>query len=377
MVTVMQFISTGMGDGGAESLVRDYALNLDKSKFRVIVVTLSPLIKNSGNCKLLIDNNVEIIPLYTNNIVYDSWIKNKIWNRFYDKDYVTQKLKSIIEEYHVTVIHAHLRVLNYLKSASKVIEGIKLYYTIHNEIDKALSPTRYTNPKQELAYLIKNNGLRVITLHDLMRQEINQMYGIDNSVVVHNGIDLLRFSKIDEFKIASIRKALGIPNGSFVMGHIGRFAPAKNHLYLVDIFSALIKLKPKSHLLLVGDGPLLPEVKAKLTSLGLINSTTILSNRSDIPELLNIMDVFVFPSKWEGLPVSVVEAQAVGLKCYISDKVTKECFFSENAIPLSIDLAPDVWANTICSNNLDGRHKGNIKDFDIKKVYSYLEELYS
>ena len=373
----MQFISTGMGDGGAESIVRDYALNLDKSKFRVIVVTLSPLIKNSGNCKLLIDNNVEIIPLYTNNIVYDSWIKNKIWNRFYDKDYVTQKLKSIIEEYHVTVIHAHLRVLNYLKSASKVIEGIKLYYTIHSEIDKALSPTRYTNPKQELAYLIKNNGLRVITLHDLMRQEINQMYGIDNSVVVHNGIDLLRFSKIDKFKISSIRKALGIPNGSFVMGHIGRFAPAKNHLYLVDIFSALIKLKPKSHLLLVGDGPLLPEVKAKLTSLGLINSTTILSNRSDIPELLNIMDVFVFPSKWEGLPVSVVEAQAVGLKCFISDKVTKECFFSENAIPLSIDSAPEVWANTICSNNLDGGHKGNIKDFDIKKVYSYLEELYS
>lgn len=377
MKTIMHFISTGMGDGGAESLVRDYALHLDNTKFRVIVVTLHPLLLDSGNCKILMKNNVLVIPIYAQNVVYDFWLKNKIWNRFFDKEFVVKRLMYIIKTYNVCIIHAHLRNLFYLKAAAKKLKGIRVFYTVHNEPKRILSSTKHTNPINEATYLYKHSNFRMIALHDIMRNEINTMFNVSNTVVLHNGIDFNRFNGTVEIDKGLFRETLGISKNSFVVGHIGRFAPAKNHSFLVDIFHGIVSKRPDAHLLLVGDGPLLQDTKGKLLAAGLEGKFTILSNRVDIPELLSIMDIFVFPSKWEGLPVTLVEAQRMNLRCVISDVVTKECFFSDKAVPLSLSDSPEKWADIILDERVKGPYVNDINEFDIREVYKKLEQLYS
>ena len=215
----------------------------------------------------------------------------------------------------------------------------------------------------------------MIALHDEMRRELNKRFGVNNTVVIHNGIDFQSFLSVDESK-ESIRKSIDVPMDKFVIGHVGRFSEPKNHLYLVDIFAEILKMKPNAHLLMVGAGGLQSMIEAKLKAFGLKGEYTILSHRTDIPRLLRAMDVFVFPSIYEGLPVSIVEAQVAGLRVIASDVITSECFFSENIVPLSIAKTPDLWAKTILDNNIKGPYSNDINSFDMNKVIFRLEKLY-
>lgn len=126
----------------------------------------------------------------------------------------------------------------------------------------------------------------------------------------------------------AIRKEFGIKNDEFIVGHIGRFNTQKNHIFLIDIFKEFVKKHPNSKLLLVGDGSLVDSIREKINALSLNEKVIFTGVRTDIPNLLSAMDVFVFPSLYEGMPNTVIEAQACGLPCLISDTITKEanCF---------------------------------------------------
>lgn len=159
-----------------------------------------------------------------------------------------------------------------------------------------------------------------------------------------NAVDVEKF-RYNETVRREYRQALGLEN-RLVVGHVGRFHEAKNHGFLLESFARLHEQKPESTLLLVGDGALRGEIEEKIAALGIQNSVLLTGNRSDVAELMQAMDLLAFPSKWEGLPVTVVEAQAAGLPCLISDRVTRDVDLSPLVRRLPIDSA-DAWAEAM------------------------------
>lgn len=141
--------------------------------------------------------------------------------------------------------------------------------------------------------------------------------------VINNAIDAEKF-EYDVIKRKEVRAQLGL-NDNFVIGNVARFHDQKNHLFLIDVFNEVYKKDNKARLLLIGTGELQAQAEAKVNSLGLSDVTMFLGNRNDIKDLMQAMDVFLLPSKYEGLPIVLVEAQASGLPCVTSkDVVTKE-----------------------------------------------------
>lgn len=147
----------------------------------------------------------------------------------------------------------------------------------------------------------------------------------------------------------SLRAELGIPSDRWVIGHVGRMEPQKNHSFLLQIAASLRDLDPRCHFLFVGDGKLRTAVESAIARYGLANRTTILRSRPDVPELLtNVMDCFLFPSLHEGLPLALIEAQAAGLPCVFSGTITREAnLFPHSNEVLSLDRTPAEWAARI------------------------------
>lgn len=240
-------------------------------------------------------------------------------------------------------------------------------------------PERYfgnAHVKQTKAakYLIKNHGLRMIALHDDMKDELDRIFGINNTITIKNGIDLNKY-KISETK-QEIRDALGIPREAFVVGNVGRFIEIKNHLFLIDIFNEIKKINMAAHLLLIGDGQLREAIQNKIQLLKLSDSVTILSHRDDVPRLMKAMDVFIFPSKVEGFGIVTIEAQAAGLRCLISEAVPSSAYVSELAIPMSLNATADEWANVALDRNAASNYQNRIVEYDMNREIKKLEKLY-
>ena len=164
-----------------------------------------------------------------------------------------------------------------------------------------------------------------------------------------------------------IREAFNIHN-KFVIGHVGRFNIQKNHGFLIDTFAEIVKKHADSVLMLVGKGELEKRIKEKIETLGLMDKVIFMGVRADIPDLLMGMDVFVFPSFYEGMPNTVIEAQATGLKCLVSDNITKEVGFTDLVEFCSLDLKPCEWAEAVlrCETGYERR---NMKEEFFKQGY--------
>lgn len=132
-------------------------------------------------------------------------------------------------------------------------------------------------------------------------------------------------------------------NGKTVYGHVGRLSEPKNHRFLLKVYRDILKVEPESVLLLVGEGACRAQIETWIKELDISENVIMTGSRNDIPQLLGAMDVFLFPSLWEGLPMTVIEAQAAGLPCLISDKITSEVGISAAVQYLPIDQGTDCW----------------------------------
>lgn len=198
--------------------------------------------------------------------------------------------------------------------------------------------------------------------------------------IVNNAVSVKRYVFNEESREGT-RKALGIDGGDFVVGHVGRFSPEKNHDFILDIFASLLKKRGNARLLLVGTGKLFDEIKAKSEEMGIGDRIIFTGVRKDIPELLCAMDVFLFPSLFEGFPVSLVEAQSSDLPCVVSDTFSKTAIVSDRVKILSLNEASNAWADAIADTDAGKSRRDNSQlmidsGLDIKANVEWLQRVY-
>lgn len=196
--------------------------------------------------------------------------------------------------------------------------------------------------------------------------------------IIHNAVDLNVFF-FDEVQRVSIRQELGISDDTKVFGHVGRFSEQKNHMFLADIFKCIHDINPNTKFLLVGDGSLRNDLENKIKALSIDDCVIFLGIRSDIAKILSAMDVFVFPSFYEGMPNTVIEAQATGLPCIISDTITKEADITGLVEFFSLREPAHAWAAKSISMCRDFRIDSTSifvdQKYDIQSVVKEFEGL--
>jgi glycosyltransferase involved in cell wall biosynthesis len=167
----------------------------------------------------------------------------------------------------------------------------------------------------------------------------------------------------------------------FIVGHIGRFELQKNHEFLLDIFYEVYKRNKESILLLIGAGSLQDCIKQKVNKLALTDNVRFLGLLSNVSDFYQVMDCFVFPSLYEGLPLVIVEAQACGLPCFISDFLSYEATIV-NSSKIPLDYGAKNWANCIIESTkhyirADQTAKIREVGFDIKEIAYKMQKAYS
>lgn len=163
--------------------------------------------------------------------------------------------------------------------------------------------------------------------------------------IINNGIDISRFVFNSEVREA-YRNQYDLVNNK-VIGHIGYFSEVKNHKYLIDIFEALYQLDKSYRLILIGDGELKASMEEKVRDLGLSHAVVFTGKTLEVPQLLQAMDIMIMPSLFEGLPLTLVEAQTAGLPCFISDVITEEVGLTDLVEYISLEKSPREWAAVI------------------------------
>lgn len=200
----------------------------------------------------------------------------------------------------------------------------------------------------------------------------------DRFMILNNAIQTEKYRFNKELQ-DNLRQQYGIEN-KFVIGHIGRMVYAKNHDFLLDIFNEILKIKPDSVLVLAGDGVKKEPIEEKAKLLGLTDKIIFLGTVENVNEILNMFDIMIFPSHYEGLPISLIEAQANGLQCLVSDGVSAEAGICECLEFMSLEKSAEEWAEKAL-NKGDYIHRDYSADiikagYDVKATAKMIENFY-
>lgn len=352
-----------MNRGGAESMIMNIYRKIDREKIQFDFVVHTNSICDFDEEIKSLGGNIYSCPRFKgSNII--SYIK--FWKDFFEQH----------KEY--KIIHGHIgsSAAIYLKIAKKY--GLFTIAHSHSAgFGEGVKGTMYkifSYPTRFIAdYFFACSENAGIT-----RYGENVVNNKSKFSVLNNAID------IDEYVFSeAVRekkaKELNLEN-KFVIGHVGRFDKAKNQEYLVEVFKIIAKKDKNAILLLVGDGVLKSYIAEKVKSYNLQDRVIFTGVRSDVNELMQIMDVFAFPSIYEGLPVTLIEAQAAGLPCIISDSITDEVCITNFVQKLPISESDiDIWSDEILKKqyflrkNTDSVQKSN---YNINLIIEKLEKFY-
>lgn len=353
-------VVVNMNRGGAETLLMNLYRNLDRSKIQFDFLTCKKGIFDEEIVAL--GGRVHRIP-YITNVGHTGYMK------------ALDKFFSSYQEY--KIVHSHMDKMSgfVLRSAKKAGILIRIAHSHNTRSEGGLAAKAY---KWYAGKSILTCATHLLACSNaaarwLFAEEANA------AKILKNGIECDKFVFSPEIRW-QVRQELQLHQDTFVVGHVGRFAHQKNHSFLVDIFVQLIKYKPNSVLLLVGDGPLRLELEKKIRGLNLQNNIMFLGVRSDIERILQAFDVFVFPSYHEGLPVTLIEAQGAGLPCIISDAITKEVDLNTGLTDFqSINSFPAVWAKKILKVNNRMKNAQELvkkRGYDITESAMWIENFY-
>ena len=203
------------------------------------------------------------------------------------------------------------------------------------------------------------------------------LFGDKPFVFLPNGVDAAAFVAPDPQGREALRRQLGVKENEILYGHVGRFTQQKNHKYLLEIFAALLKVQPQARLVLLGEGQLLEEIRTLAAPLG--DRVIFAGVQSDTAGYYRAMDAFLLPSLFEGLPVVMVEAQAAGLPCFVSDTVDHSAAFADRVEFLPLEN-PQAWVKALTAaplaRNPQALAQTKAAGYDICTTASYLENFY-
>lgn len=200
----------------------------------------------------------------------------------------------------------------------------------------------------------------------------------DKFKVIKNAIDTDKF-KYNKIVRDKLRRELNIDDDTIVVGHVGNFKPVKNHSFVIDVFNEISKMNNNTKLVLVGQGVLLEEIKYKVEKLGLEENVIFVGEKSNVNDYMQVFDVLLFPSIYEGLGIVLVEAQASGLPCVTTLDIPSEAEVSDKFYRYSLSDSPTKWAkgtlDAVSDSNRDVSNE--CLSYDIKKCSRNLEKIYS
>lgn len=361
-IRVAHIVGKWLG-GGVESVLMNYYRNLDRTKvqFDFLCDSDSTNIPYEEIEKL--GGKVILIPPY-----------QKVFR--YQKELI-----RIFKENKYKIVHSHINTMSIFPLRAAKRAGV-LVRIAHSHSTTNKKEWKKNLLKQVLRPFSKVYATDYMCCSELAGRWLfgDKEYDKGNVYLLNNAIDLNKFKYDEEIRIRK-RKELNIPEDTLVIGHVGRFVEQKNHRFLIDIFNEVHKEKSNSLLLLAGQGPLMNEMKEKVSELNLTENVEFLGQKNDINELYQALDVFCLPSLYEGLPVVGVEAQATGLLCILSDEMTKETKVLDTTEFLSLDQSAKEWADIILMKYKLFKRKNctieiSKKDFNIKKEASKLSRRY-
>jgi glycosyltransferase involved in cell wall biosynthesis len=347
-----------MHRAGLETMLMNYYRNIDRTKIQFDFLTHRPNRSDYDDEIESLGGKVYYAPrLYPQNYAaYFKWMK-----------------QFFIEHPEYQIMHSHIDSMSYLPllAGKKAGVPIRIAHSHNTAIDK------------DFKYILKQYFRHRITsaanMYLACGEEAGQfLFGNKEFTVIPNAVDAEKFY-FDQNLRERKRKELGLAD-EFVIGHVGRISYQKNHKFLIEIFSEVLKQEAKAVLLLIGVGEKEEEVREQIRKLGIDQKVRFLGNRSDVSELYQAMDVFLLPSLFEGIPVVGVEAQFADLPCFFSDKVPKEVQFSKKSKFISLAKPVIEWADEIlkCKNEYrNSTHQDIVNScYDIKIAHSILEEFY-
>lgn len=353
-------VITGMGSGGAESAIMSWYRSIDKTK-----IQFDFLLRSKEN-------------------IYSDEINSLGGKVYYMPEFPKNYLSNLIQtcrffkqhkgEY--DVIHVHGNALIYTN-----IFLIAKFFGVKNRIMHSHS----TSTKSKLFLPVHLfNKLRIKKLANYFfacGDDAGKWCFNDNYEVINNGIDTDKFL-YDVGSRISIRQELNLSD-NLVICHVGRFLEVKNHKFILKVFERVYKVNPNAHLLLVGTGPLQQDYINCVNEKAYASNVHFLGVRTDIPDILSACDVFIFPSFYEGLPVSLIEAQASGAFCIASKNISNDSKVTQNILYLPIDdnlQNYDVWKDAIMDTHNIDRVKANEEvrnsPYNIQNAVKKLENLY-
>lgn len=335
-----------MAGGGVEQVVMNYYCHIDRSRvqFDFIVDSDSTLVPREEIESL--GGRIFEVPPYQRVLAYQ------------------RALARLFRERRWPIVHSHVNALSVfpLRAAKRAGVPVRIAHS-HSTAGKG-------EPAKNAVKCILRRLSNVYPTHRMAcsRYAGEWLFGKGAEFeVVYNAIDLSRFA-FDAEARARARADLGLAGSQFAVGHVGRFMPQKNHRFLIEAFAELARLRPDAVLLLVGSGEAEAVVEGWAAERGVADKVLSLGQRDDVDRLYQAFDVFALPSLYEGLPLVSVEAQAAGLPCFLSDRITREVDVTGAVRFLPID-DPSAWATAFSEVTPGARVdvcRGDFADYDIE-----------
>ena len=341
--------------GGVETYIINLVRNIDKEKFEI---------------NFLVQEEIAGIN------------KEKI-NGYFNKMYIVENLKrhpiKALKTLKRLYLHEKFDVIHLnISTASSALYALPS--KIYSKETKIIVHSHNGGDKNKLQHYIFRSILNKITDQYLSCSKLaaDWMFGkkIVSSkrvIITNNAIETDKFIFDEEIRNKK-RKELGLKENDFIIGHVGRFNEQKNHIQMLEILNPILSKSDNIKLILIGTGELEEQVKNKVKSMKINNKVIFLGPKKNVSEYYQVMDLFILPSIFEGLPIVGIEAQASGLKCIFSDNITKEVDITGNSIFISIS-DQEKWRKTIYAIKEKGYIRKNERSNIIKNGYDLKEEI--
>lgn len=350
-------IVTHMNRGGLETMIMNYYRHIDRTKIQFDFLT-----HRTG--KKDYDEEIEALGGH----IYHLPALNP-----FSMQYRHQLKQFFLEHPEYQIVHSHLDCMS----------AIPLKYAKKAGVKHRIAHAHSTSQDKNMKFWLKRIYMQFIPKYatDLFacgHEAGKWMFGEHDFYILNNAIEAQQYG-FDLAKSKQGKDKLGLKD-YFVIGHVGRFSEPKNHIFLIDLFHEYVKQDESAKLLLIGDGTLKKSIEQKVQKLNLNEKVLFLGVRDDIPALMQVMDVFLFPSIYEGLPVTLIEAQASGLPCVISDVISDEVIVTDLIQKVSLHDDLNAWVEAINKTKAVTRKNTyeaiSQSGFDVIKNVHELEKIY-